>query len=63
MYATVKNMDALSRASSLIGSQGFLKAFLPALDGNYMAALGADLTPGAWMLIGGIVEAADQFFQ
>lgn len=60
VYATVKNMDAISRGAALLKSQGFLKAFMPALDANWAAVEG--LTPGAWMLIGGIAEAVDQFF-
>jgi RHS repeat-associated protein len=61
VFMTMQNMDAISRASSMIGSQGFLKAFLPALDGNFAAALADGITPGVWMLIGGVAEAADQF--
>lgn len=61
VFMTMQNMDAISRASSMIGSQGFLKAFLPALDGNFAAAVADGITPGVWMLIGGVAEAADQF--
>ena len=63
VYNTMKNMDALSRASRLIGSAGFLNAFVPSLNpALYLKTIGTGLTPGAWMLVGGIAEAVDQFY-
>ena len=59
---TVKNMGALERAANLIGSQGFLKAFLPSLSGDFAAAMAEGVTPGVWMMFGGVVEEADQLY-